>query len=91
MVWIRRRQFVASLRTWREDPLTRLSIVFVLVYAVGLGMMLSNLGIIARQRVFLFPFLLVLLQDGRAARPVVRAPIRMRHPSGSRNVPQPIS
>jgi hypothetical protein len=91
MVWIRRRQFVASLRSWREDPLTRLSIVFVLVYAVGLGMMLSNLGIIARQRVFLFPFLLVLLQDRRAARPVVRVPIRMTHPSGSRNAPQPVS
>jgi hypothetical protein len=53
--------------------------------------MLSNLGIIARQRVFLFPFLFVLLQDRRAARSVVRVPIRTTHPSGSRYTPQPVS
>lgn len=63
LVLHRRRQFWNSLKRWREEPLLRLSVVFVILYAVGLGLMLSNLGVIARQRIFLFPFLFVLLQE----------------------------
>jgi hypothetical protein len=69
LVLYRRRQFWASLRAWRQEPLLRLSLVFVVLYAVALGMMLSNLGIIARQRIFLFPFLFVLLQGVPSSRP----------------------
>jgi hypothetical protein len=42
--------------------------VFVVLYAVALGLMLTNLGIIARQRIFLFPFLFVLLQGVPSSR-----------------------
>ena len=91
LVWFRRRQFMASLRIWRQDPLSRLAIVFVLVYAVGLGMMLSNLGIIARQRVFLFPFLFILLQDRRPAQRLSLSPIRMTDATASRHLHQPVS
>jgi hypothetical protein len=74
IAWVRRRQLIASLRNWRSDRFLRLALTFVLIYSVALGMMLTNLGIIARQRVFLFPFLFLLLEAGvrqRRAVPVV--------------------
>lgn len=58
----RGKNLVRALKRWRSDRLLALSIVFTLVYAVGLGMMVINLGIIARQRVLVFPFLFVLLE-----------------------------
>ena len=69
LVLYRRRQVWASLRAWRQEPLLRLSLVFIVLYAVALGLMLSNLGIIARQRIFLFPFLFLLLQGIPSSRP----------------------
>jgi hypothetical protein len=62
IAWVRRRRLIASLRNWRSDRFLRLALPFVLIYSVALGMMLSNLGIIARQRIFLFPFLFLLLE-----------------------------
>jgi hypothetical protein len=62
LVWYRRRNFVHALRHWRADRLLRVAIPFILVYSITLGMLIANLGIIARQRVFLFPFLFVLLE-----------------------------
>jgi hypothetical protein len=62
IAWLRRKRLLASLRHWRTDPLLRLSLPFILVYSIALGMMMSNMGIIARQRVFLFPFLFLLLE-----------------------------
>jgi hypothetical protein len=40
----------------------RLAVPFILVYSITLGMLIANLGIIARQRVFLFPFLFLLVE-----------------------------
>jgi hypothetical protein len=62
IVLIRRHNFVRALRHWRGDRLLRTAIPFILIYSIALGMMMSNLGIIARQRIFLFPFLFVLLE-----------------------------
>jgi hypothetical protein len=62
IVWYRRRNFLAALRGWRSDRLLRLAVPFILIYAITLGMLIANLGIIARQRVFLFPFLFVLVE-----------------------------
>lgn len=66
----RRKEVVRSLRNWRSDKFLSLAIVFILLYSVALGMMLVNLGIIARQRIFLFPFIFLLLE----ARPGAAAP-----------------
>jgi hypothetical protein len=62
LVW-RRRQLRASLRDWRTHRLLGFSLAFVLLYAVMLGFAVSNIGIIARQRVLLLPMLLLLLQE----------------------------
>jgi hypothetical protein len=64
---LRRRQLVAALRGWRRSRLLCLSLAFVLLYAAALGMMVGNLGILARQRIFLFPFLFVFFEAVPAA------------------------
>lgn len=68
-LWIRRENVVMVLRHWRSDRMLRLAIPFIVLYAISLGLVHTNLGIIARQRVFLFPFFFLLLE----ARPVVHA------------------
>ncbi len=62
IVWYRRRNLWNSLRHWRSDRLLRVAIPFILVYAITLGLLVTNLGVIARQRVFLFPFLFILIE-----------------------------
>jgi hypothetical protein len=57
------RQPVArSLKQWRHDRLLRLAVPFLLFYSVSAGMTMWNLGILARQRILLFPFLFFLLE-----------------------------
>lgn len=58
----RRRRVVEVLKGWRRDRLLRFALPFVLIYSAFLGMLMVNLGIIARQRIFIFPFLFLLLQ-----------------------------
>lgn len=57
MGWRRRREIRAFVRTHRGDRLFWMAIVFVGMYTLALGMSLGNVGIIARQRVHLFPFI----------------------------------
>ncbi len=65
-VWWRRRQLVQTLRHWRSDRFLSMAVPFILIYAATLGMVIANLGIIARQRIFLFPFLFLLLEAAPA-------------------------
>jgi hypothetical protein len=67
IVWYRRRNLRRALHEWRLHPMLRLAVPFVLIYSVSLGLMVVNLGIIARQRIFLFPFLFLLLEAAPAA------------------------
>ena len=62
IVWVRRRHIAVALREWRGNRLVTLAFPLVGLYALTLGMMLTNLGIIARQRIFIFPFLFVLIE-----------------------------
>jgi hypothetical protein len=62
IVWFRRRNLLLALRHWRGDRLLRLALSFVLLYSILLGMVLANLGLIARQRIFLFPFLFLVIE-----------------------------
>lgn len=73
-VWYRRKRVARALRSWRESRFLRFAIPFVLLYSVLLGLSASNLGLIARQRIFIFPFLLALVAwkappEKRAAAP----------------------
>ena len=68
IVFWRRRNLIQSLRYWRTDRFLRLALAFILIYSVSLGLMVVNVGIIARQRIFLFPFIFLLIEaDPRAA------------------------
>jgi len=58
----RRRHLKYVLRNWRADRLLRLAVIFIPLYAVMLGLLLANLGIIARQRLFIFPFVFILFE-----------------------------
>jgi hypothetical protein len=71
VVLVYRRRVLRALRGWRSSRLLALGIPFVLVYAAIFGMLVVNMGIIARQRIFIFPFILVLLE---AAPAVARRP-----------------
>jgi len=87
LLWIlvlaRRRALVRSLRGWRHNRLLRLSAAFTFVYTIALGMMVANLGIIARQRIFIFPFLFVFLEA------VISTPILQRRPKPAMPVQRP--
>jgi hypothetical protein len=74
IIWYRRRNLRRAMKTWRSHPMLRVAVPFIIVYTVSLGIMLVNLGIIARQRIFLFPFLFLLLE----AEPAVRRMSRRR-------------
>lgn len=67
LAFLRRRNIMSALRQWRSHRLLTFALVFIIVYSAALGMLIVNLGIIARQRIFLFPFIFLLFE----ARPVV--------------------
>lgn len=45
----------------RNDRLVAFSLVFIGLFSVGAGLALSNLGLIARQRIILYPFMLIVI------------------------------
>ena len=51
IAWYRRANLLSSLRHWRHDRLLRVAIPFILAYSISLGMVLANMGVIARQRI----------------------------------------
>jgi hypothetical protein len=65
-----RRRIIRSLPGWRSSRLLRMAAAFIFAYSMSLGMMVSNLGIIARQRIFVFPFIFVFFE---AVFPAIRA------------------
>jgi hypothetical protein len=73
IVWFKRDAVLNALRHWRSHRLIRVAVPFILVYSITLGMLIVNLGIIARQRIFLFPFLFLLLEAVPPTRKRVRA------------------
>jgi len=77
-VWIWRRNIAQALRSWHSSRLLRVAVPFILLYSVLLGMLISNMGIIARQRIFLFPFVFAFLAAVPASRAV--ASIHRRPP-----------
>lgn len=77
IVYVRRRDMARGLRHWRADALTRLALPFIFLYSASLGMVLINLGIIARQRIFIFPFLFALLEGVPATAPAARRTPRL--------------
>ncbi len=79
LVWYYRSDVAVALRNWRSNRLLCFAFPFIFLYAIPFGMITANLGILVRQRVFLFPFLFVLIAWGAAAQPSAQeAPPRQR-------------
>jgi hypothetical protein len=86
MMIYRWRRVVEALRDWRGSRFLAMGLPFVLLYSAAFGMIIVNMGIVARQRIFLFPFLFALMEGARVAsaapRPVPRArPAPARQPA----------
>ena len=88
IVLLYRRRVLRALRGWRSSRLLAMGIPFVLIYAAIFGMLVVNMGIIARQRIFIFPFILALLEAAPTAAgaprprasPARRVPVPRAHP-----------
>lgn len=61
VVWRRRKAVRLALKQWRGNRMMRLAIPLALIIGLAFGMAFGNLGIIARQRIAVLPFLFVLL------------------------------
>ena len=64
LLWFRRREFRAVLKVWRQHRVLRFALVFVLLYVIALGMSVTNLGLMARQRTLIFPLFFLLFEAG---------------------------
>jgi hypothetical protein len=87
-----RKRLMTSLRHWRTDTPLAFSLFFALLYATLLGMIVINLGIIVRQRIYIFPCLLLLLLAEPVKRQVVaryRPPLPPLPPPRRERVPLP--
>jgi hypothetical protein len=93
LVWQRRAAVRYALKNWRHHRLLRFSVPFLLFYTLMIGMAFGNLGIIARQRAPIFPFMLMLLvaapatvsarPRAAASRPVPRRDAARRPPDAA--------
>jgi hypothetical protein len=65
VLWIyafrNRKRLADALRRWRTDRLIRVALMLALVLTLAYGLNYGNLGIIARQRVVILPFLFIVL------------------------------
>jgi hypothetical protein len=84
-----RKVVIQALKHWRHDRLLAFSLPFLAGYTLMIGLTFGNLGIIARQRSPLFPFVFMLLTAAgayagnrywRQAPQRERAPGRQRPP-----------
>ena len=88
LAWRRRQDIKAFVRAHRKTRLFWMGVVFTLFYATALGMSLTNVGIIARQRVHILPFVFLFFAGaGPRAAPKRRAPMLQ---SQRRRVVQPV-
>ncbi len=65
LLGVRRRAIVSFLRANGREPLVVFSLAFVAVYALALGLALSNEGALVRQRTLMLPFLFISMSGAR--------------------------
>jgi hypothetical protein len=61
LAWHRRAEILVAIRHWRRHRLLRFGVPLIAGYTLMIGLTFSNLGIIARQRSPIFPFVLILI------------------------------
>lgn len=84
----RRRGIAEGLRRCRSNRVLRFSGAMSIIYVVALGLTLANLGLMARQRSLLFPFLFMFVELGelhRRAKTSKDAVLEMGFTTGLRN------
>jgi hypothetical protein len=81
IVWIRRRAAWASIKEWRNNPFTRFGLAFTMGMSLMYGLAFANLGIIARQRAVILPYLLTLATGHVLVMRRTRAPARGAPPA----------
>ena len=96
LLWKRRRAVLVALKAWRRHRLLRFGLPFLVVYSLMIGLTFANLGILARQRTPILPFLLLVLlaapDPAVAQAPVPRPAERPASPaSPPRRTPRPSS
>lgn len=70
LIWYRRRTIRVALKNWRRHRLLRFALPLIVVYTLMIGLAFGNLGLIARQRAPIFPFMFMIVlaaPDPRAA------------------------
>lgn len=74
LIWYYRSGVLGALKSWRRNRILRFALPFLVLYSLLLGMAVGNLGIVARQRVYIFPviFLLLAWQSHQSRRPLNR-------------------
>ncbi len=78
LAWLNRRGIRRFVADHRGDSLCWLAVVFIVLYATALGMSIGNVGIIARQRVHIIPFLFMFLAWHRHDREEWAKPTELR-------------
>lgn len=94
LLWKRRRAVLVAVKAWRRHRLLRFGLPFLVAYSLMIGLTFANLGILARQRTPIQPFLLLVLlaaPEPTAASRGARAPVRRPRPLPPRNPQQPTS
>lgn len=61
LVWYRRRTLGLALRGWRHDRLLRFAFPMAILYTLLIGLTFGNLGILARQKTPIIPFVFIIL------------------------------
>lgn len=61
LCWISRKQFKVAARRWRSEPFLLFMFFFIAEFSVVVAGTFSNIGLVARQRVMMLPFALMLL------------------------------
>lgn len=61
LLWRRRKGVLFTIRNWRHHRMLRFAVPLLAVYTLMIGLTFANLGIIARQRAPMFPFMIALL------------------------------
>jgi hypothetical protein len=83
LLWTRRRAVLVAIKAWRRHRLLRFGLPFLLAYSLMIGLTFANLGILARQRTPIQPFILLVLlaaPDPAAAAARAPAPARRQAP-----------
>jgi hypothetical protein len=61
LFWIFRTQLKTAIQRWRSDPFLLFISLYIIEFSIVMAATFSNIGLIARQRVMMLPFVLMML------------------------------